>query len=103
MLSHGNFVSVAGIFYHSDSLLKVINNKLVHGGPIVHLSYLPLPHVMERIVVIALLHVGAEIYMYGGDVNKLKDDLRDVRPTIFVSVPRLYNKFYDKIKEGFAA
>lgn len=39
--------------------------------------------------------------MYSGDVLKLKDDLRDVKPTIFVSVPRLYNKFYDVINSEF--
>jgi len=33
---------------------------------------------------------------------KLKDDILAVRPTVFLSVPKLYQKFYDKIKEGFA-
>lgn len=31
---------------------------------------------------------------------KLKDDLAVLRPTIFVSVPRLYNRFYDAIKSN---
>jgi long-chain acyl-CoA synthetase len=33
---------------------------------------------------------------------KLKDDLNALKPTIFASVPRLYNKFYDTIKGGIA-
>lgn len=35
---------------------------------------------------------------YRGDPNLLKEDIARLRPTIFVSVPRLYNKFYDGIK-----
>lgn len=46
---------------------------------------------------------------FQGDVMKLKDDLAELKPTIMVSVPRLYNRFYDvmqqKIREltGFKA
>jgi long-chain acyl-CoA synthetase len=40
---------------------------------------------------------------YQGDVMKLKEDLMELKPTIMVSVPRLFNRFYDgmqsKIKE----
>jgi len=39
--------------------------------------------------------------MYSGDVLKLKDDLADVKPTFFSSVPRLYNRFYDLIRKQF--
>lgn len=43
------------------------------------------------------------IGFFSGDVMKLKDDLAVLKPTIFVSVPRLFNRFYDgmqaKIKE----
>lgn len=60
----------------------------------VHLSYLPLPHILERLVVVGLLYKGCSIGFYGGDVLKLKDDLALLKPTLFVSVPRLYNKFY---------
>lgn len=35
---------------------------------------------------------------YRGDPNLLKEDISILRPTIIVSVPRLYNKFYDGIK-----
>lgn len=41
----------------------------------VYLSYLPLPHVLERFVVTTLLGYGATICMYGGDVQKLNIDL----------------------------
>lgn len=61
----------------------------------VHLSYLPLAHVMERVVCVTLTGKGAKIGFFQGDVMKLKEDLAVLKPTIFVSVPRLFNRFYD--------
>jgi len=61
---------------------------------------LPLPHVLERIFICAMLYSGASIGFYSGDVQKLKNDLVVLKPTVFVSVPRLYNRFYDAIKSG---
>jgi long-chain acyl-CoA synthetase len=66
----------------------------------VYVSYLPLPHVFERLFCCTIIYFGASIGFYGGDVLKLKDDLQVLRPTIFASVPRLYQKFYDSIKKG---
>jgi long-chain acyl-CoA synthetase len=51
--------------------------------------------------VFSLLHTGAKIVFFSGDVQKLKDDLALVKPTIFLSVPRLYSRFYDVIKGKF--
>lgn len=48
-----------------------------------------------------LLFCGGTIVSFNGDINKLKDDIALVRPTIFVSVPRLYSKFYDAIHKKF--
>jgi len=39
--------------------------------------------------------------MYNGDTLKLKEDLADLKPTIFASVPRLYNRFYDIMNSNF--
>ena len=38
---------------------------------------------------------------YSGDVQKLKDDLAVVKPTIFISVPRLFSRFYEVLKGKF--
>lgn len=64
----------------------------------VHLSYLPLAHVYERVVSLALIHSGSSIGYFGGDVLKLKEDLAELRPTILPCVPRLLNRFYDAIQ-----
>ena len=44
---------------------------------------------------------GASVVYFSGDVQKLKDDLSVVRPTIFLSVPRLFSRFYDVLKQEF--
>lgn len=66
-----------------------------------HLSYLPLAHILENICVLAMLVYGGRIIPFGGDVRNLKNDLELVRPTFFMSVPRLYNRFYDAVKDKF--
>lgn len=66
----------------------------------VHISYLPLAHIFERIVMTALTTVGASVGFYQGDTMKILEDLAVLKPTIFVSVPRLLNRVYDKILSG---
>ena len=66
----------------------------------VHLSYLPLAHIFERIVFTALSAVGASIGFYQGDTLKIIEDVLELKPTLFVSVPRLLNKVYDKVLQG---
>ncbi|KAG7389581.1 Long chain acyl-CoA synthetase 7 peroxisomal [Phytophthora boehmeriae] len=69
----------------------------------VHICYLPLVHVLER-VVLALMHVnGASAGFYQGDLRLLMDDIAVLRPTVFVTVPRLVNRVYDKITQGVEA
>ena len=69
----------------------------------VHLSYLPIAHILERIVDQCLFYLGAKIGYYGGDTLKIVEDCQDLQPTVFVSVPRLYNRIYDKVMAGAAA
>lgn len=66
----------------------------------VHISYLPLAHIFERVVFTALSAAGAKIGFYQGDTLKIIEDLGELKPTIFVSVPRLLNKVYDKVLQG---
>ncbi|KAG1365446.1 long chain acyl-CoA synthetase 6, peroxisomal [Cocos nucifera] len=60
----------------------------------VYISYLPLAHIYERANQISLAHFGAAVGFYQGDNLKLMDDIAALRPTIFSSVPRLYNRIY---------
>ena len=56
----------------------------------VYLSYLPLAHVLERLIHAGVLEVGGRIGFYQGSVAKVLDDVKTLRPTLFTSVPRMY-------------
>ncbi len=60
------------------------------------LSFLPLCHIFERTVLYGYLTQGASVY-YAESVDKLGDNLKEVKPHFFTTVPRLLEKVYDKI------
>jgi len=60
------------------------------------LSYMPLCHVYERMMIYAWHYIGVSIY-YAESMATIADNLKEIRPDIFTSVPRLLEKFYDKI------
>ena len=62
-----------------------------------HISYLPLAHIYERFNVSLVTQKGGAIGFYRGDVLELLDDVEALAPTNFASVPRLYNRIYDKV------
>ena len=43
---------------------------------------------------------GGRIAFFGGDIKLLVKDIQVVRPTLFISVPRLLNRIYDKVRGG---
>ena len=57
------------------------------------LSYLPLAHIYARMSEHGMLWAGGAIGYFHGDILALVEDLQTLRPTIFTSVPRLYNRF----------
>lgn len=66
----------------------------------VYLSYLPIAHAMERTLLSLMLVYGGRIGFYRGDKKYIMEDLVCLRPTVFVSVPRLLNRIYDKLYAG---
>jgi long-chain acyl-CoA synthetase len=63
------------------------------------LSMLPLSHVYERMVDYVMFHMGVVIN-YAESFDKVADNLREVKPTIVLSVPRLYEKVYARVLEN---
>jgi long-chain acyl-CoA synthetase len=93
MLSHGNLCSnvVAG--------LKVLDMTDEDEC----LSFLPLSHVFERLAGhYAMVQAGA-IINYAQGIDTVSSDMIERRPTILLSVPRLYEKIFAKVLEGAAA
>jgi len=60
------------------------------------LSFLPLNHIFERMVTYVYLTAGVPIY-YAESMDTIADNLREVKPTIFTTVPRLLEKVYERI------
>lgn len=60
------------------------------------LSFLPLNHVYERMLTTLYLYLGISIY-YAESIETIGDNLKDVKPQVFSTVPRLLEKVYDKI------
>ena len=61
-------------------------------------SYLPLAHIYQRVTEHSALWAGVSIGYFHGNILELVDDLKLLRPTAFISVPRLYNRFGGAIK-----
>ncbi|MBM3923094.1 MAG: long-chain fatty acid--CoA ligase [Sphingomonadales bacterium] len=60
------------------------------------LSFLPLNHILERMVTYMYLFKGTAIY-YAESMETIGDNLKEIKPHLFTTVPRLLEKVYDKI------
>jgi long-chain acyl-CoA synthetase len=87
MITHGNIIS------------NVIDagEKYSFSEKDVPLSVLPLSHVFERGAMYLYIFNGMAVY-YAESIDKVSENLREVRPTIFVGVPRIFEKVYAKAK-----
>jgi long-chain acyl-CoA synthetase len=89
MLTHWNLASnVAGAFQHGLS-------EVIRTGDTT-LSFLPLSHVFERMVDYLYWDIGA-CTAYAESIDRVADNLVEVRPMIAVSVPRLFEKIYSRV------
>jgi long-chain acyl-CoA synthetase len=60
------------------------------------LSFLPMCHIFERMVVYMYLNRGISVY-YAESLETIADNLKEIKPQMFTTVPRLLEKVYDKI------
>jgi long-chain acyl-CoA synthetase len=86
MLSHQNIMS------NVLSIARVFSFNHTHRT----LSFLPICHVFERTINYYFQSVGISIY-YAENMGTIADNLREVGPHVFISVPRLLERTYDKI------
>ncbi|MCJ7645014.1 MAG: long-chain fatty acid--CoA ligase, partial [Candidatus Aminicenantes bacterium] len=89
ILTHGNFVNnIIGVstiiqFSHKDTVL----------------SFLPLSHVLERLVTFTYLFRGCSI-AYAESVETVAQNLLEIKPQIMVGVPRVFEKIYAKVMDN---
>jgi long-chain acyl-CoA synthetase len=67
-------------------------------GPVRALSFLPLNHIYERMLTYVYLFSGSSIY-YAESMDTIGENLKEVKPQMFVTVPRLLEKVYDRIMQ----
>jgi long-chain acyl-CoA synthetase len=88
---------------HSNLISNVIDcsDHLEFGETDTALSILPLSHIYERTGMYMYIHHGMSIY-YAESLEKIGDNMREVRPTIMLCVPRLLEKIYARVQERAA-
>ena len=62
-----------------------------------YLSYLPLAHVFERVINLFCMYIGATVGFYSGSNQRVVEDAKILKPTVFISVPRVMLRVYEKI------
>jgi len=94
MLSHRNIVTNV-----INSVISFPFDRNVEGKA---LSFLPLNHIFERMASYIYINSGISIY-YAESLETIADNLKEVKPDIFCTVPRLLEKVYEKIMDKGAA
>lgn len=90
MLTHQNVI--AGI---SAVLVQLGEHKPSYKDTMI--SFLPLAHMLERCCENGMYMVGGSVGFYSGDIKRLSEDMKALRPTVMPAVPRLLNRMYDKV------
>lgn len=88
MLSHNNILSN----------VKASIPCFPPGDNLKSLSFLPLNHIFERMVIYLYLFKGISVY-FAESLETISDNLKEVKPNLFTTVPRLLEKVYEKIME----
>ncbi len=88
-----------GVMLSHDNILSNCHNladAMPVGAEDKALSFLPLCHIFERMVTYLYMIHGVSIY-YAESMETIADNLREVHPSVFTTVPRLLEKVYDRI------
>ncbi|WP_300440896.1 long-chain fatty acid--CoA ligase [Christiangramia sp.] len=87
MLTHANIVS---------NVLGSAPRVPFETGTYVALSFLPVCHIFERMILYLYQYYSVSIY-FAESIDKISDNLKEVKPHVITAVPRLLEKVYDKI------
>ncbi len=87
MLTHRNLISN----------VVAASEKYAFTGVDVSLSVLPLSHVFERTGMYVYIRYGMRVH-YAESIDKVPENLKEVRPTIFIGVPRIFEKVFERAR-----
>jgi len=99
VLTHRNLLCFVGSVYIvilSKQLYQYTENDC-------YISYLPLAHVFEQAIFHSFIFLGARIGFYTGSVKNVMSDINALKPTCFITVPRLLNRVYGVVNKTIAS
>nr|XP_043618685.1 long chain acyl-CoA synthetase 1-like [Erigeron canadensis] len=95
ILTHENAVTtISGL----DRSMEQFEEKMTVDD--VYLSFLPLAHILDRVIEEYFFHKGASVGFYHGDINALKDDMMELKPTFLAGVPRVLERIHEGVLKG---
>lgn len=92
IVTHGNFIGTASTYIHvypfceKDCLL----------------SFLPLAHVYEEVLHFVAVHSRTPIAFYSGSIPRLIDEIKILKPSLFISVARVFERIYEGMQKNIA-
>src|SRR5512132_25215 len=94
-LTHENFLAAT----HAYQEVLDMDREDV---PIVYFMFLPLAHSLARLIEVSVLDIGGTLAFWSRSPERLLEDIREMRPTYFPSVPRVFEKIYTAARAGVA-
>ncbi|XP_059625544.1 long chain acyl-CoA synthetase 1-like isoform X2 [Cornus florida] len=92
ILTHENIATcIEGV----DLFMEQFEDKMTVDD--VYISFLPLAHVLDRMIEEYFFHKGASVGYYHGNLNALRDDLMELKPTFFAGVPRAFERVHEGV------
>uniref|UniRef100_F1KZF3 Long-chain-fatty-acid--CoA ligase n=1 Tax=Ascaris suum TaxID=6253 RepID=F1KZF3_ASCSU len=89
ILTHGNIIAATTTY-------QFLKNTHFTSEDVV-ISYLPLAHMYERVVENMVFQFGARVGFFRGDIKKLGDDIKELKPTFVPLVPRILTRIFDAV------
>ena len=89
VLTHANF--------RAD--IEMVESATEFGDEVVLFIFLPLAHVLSRMAQMLTLDLGGTLAFWGRDKDRAMDDMREVEPTHFPAVPRIFEKIYEEARK----
>lgn len=96
-----------GVMLSQRNLISVLET-VIDGGSIpvdeyaAHISFLPLAHIFERMVISGFMGIGAKVGFISGSVKTtLMEDIKYFGPTLLFTVPKVLQTIRNKVFEGF--
>lgn len=95
-LPKGAMISHRAMMVETDILASI---ELTLVDEDVYLSFLPLAHIMERLINCVIITTGISIGFYTGNPTKIIDDAKELHPTVLCGVPKIFQRIYEAINK----